>query len=65
MTQEHPITPPPELSGAVGLMPSVNAHRTNASLPRKPPAGALIRSWRRAVNGFKSFTKLSLGSNTI
>ena len=41
------------------------AARLRAARRPKPPAGSLIRSCRRAVNGFKSFTKLSLGSNTI
>jgi hypothetical protein len=56
MTQEHPITPSPELV-KIGLTDRHSrCSRTTilmlfSLLPSKPPAGALIRSWRRAVSG--------------
>jgi hypothetical protein len=54
MTQEHPITPPPELiakwtSEFYGT--AIAPEKGSSPLPPKPPAGALTRSWRRAVNG--------------
>jgi hypothetical protein len=60
MTQEHPITPPPELVKQWAEYQGFEHHPEVLWLksPPKPPAGALIRSWRRAVSGFKSFTKL-------
>jgi hypothetical protein len=59
MAEQHPITPPPELVKqwlSTYFSTTITGEVSDVSLllPPKPPAGALIRSWRRVASGFLS-----------